>query len=288
MKSKDTFFSSKPSINCSGRLLSFERPRVMGILNITPDSFYTGSRNMAAERIHEQAEKMLEEGASILDVGAVSTRPGAEEISVFQELERLGPALENLRKFCPQAIISVDTYRSVVARSVVSDYNVNIINDISGGQMDSDMFATIAKLKVPYILMHTRGTPANMQKKTQYNDLLREILLYFSERINSLNRLGVNDIIIDPGFGFAKNTEQNFDILGSLGAFHILEKPLLVGVSRKSMIYKSLKINASDALNGSTALHAVAIMGGANILRVHDVKEAVEVVGLLEKLLQNE
>jgi len=285
MKSKDTFFSSKPCINCGGRLLSFERPQVMGILNITPDSFYSDSRQMSAEHIREQAGKMIKEGAAILDVGAVSSRPGSKAIPESEELNRLCPALNNLRKHYPDALISVDTFRSAVARKVVKEYGVDIINDISGGQMDEAMFETVAELQVPYVLMHMKGTPENMQNNTQYDYLVQEMLLYFSEKINRLNRLGVNDIIIDPGFGFAKNSSQNFEILGSLDSFHILEKPLMVGVSRKSMIYKTLDISASDALNGSTALHAVALMCGANILRVHDVQEAVEVVRLLEMLL---
>jgi dihydropteroate synthase len=287
MRSKDTFFSSKPSLNCRGRLLSFDHPRVMGIINITPDSFYPESRKMKIEAILELAGRMLDEGASILDVGAISTRPGAEPLSEEQELDRLRPALKNLRNHYPEAIISVDTYRSSIARITVEEYNVDIINDISGGQLDGNMFSTIAKLQVPYILMHMKGSPENMQKHTIYNDLLGDILKYFSEKINLLNSLGVNDIIIDPGFGFAKTIEQNYEILGKLNIFRLLEKNILVGISRKSMIYKTLGISSSDSLNGSTALHAVALINGASILRVHDVHEAVEVVKLLEKLEGN-
>ena len=276
--------SYKPSLNCRGSLLSFERPLVMGILNITPDSFYSGSRNNRADSIRELAGRMLDDGASMLDVGAVSSRPGAKEISEEQERERLRPALETIRDAYPEALISVDTYRSGVARRVVNDYQVDMINDISGGQMDKDMFDTIADLQVPYVLMHMKGTPENMQQHTQYKDLLKEILQFFSVKINTLNSMGVNDIIIDPGFGFAKTAEQNYEILRRLDGFHILELPLLVGLSRKSMIYKTLGINASEALNGTTALHTVAVLLGANILRVHDVREAVEVIKLIENL----
>ncbi len=284
MRPKDTFFSIKPSLNCRGRILTFERPRVMGILNITPDSFYRESRISNTDSIREQAGRMLREGASILDIGAVSTRPGAGEISVKQELDRLRPALETIRKAYPEAILSVDTYRSEIARRVVEDYAVDMINDVSGGQMDGDMFGTIADLQVPYILMHMKGKPADMQKHALYKDVVKEILAYFSAGVAALNSLGVNDLIIDPGFGFAKTIKQNYEILGRLDAFHMLELPLLVGISRKSMIYKTLGISASEALNGSTALHTIALMMGANIIRVHDVREAMETIVLLENL----
>lgn len=256
----------------------------MGILNITPDSFYRESRISNTDSIREQAGRMLREGASILDIGAVSTRPGAGEISVKQELDRLRPALETIRKAYPEAILSVDTYRSEIARRVVEDYAVDMINDVSGGQMDGDMFGTIADLQVPYILMHMKGKPADMQKHALYKDVVKEILAYFSAGVAALNSLGVNDLIIDPGFGFAKTIKQNYEILGRLDAFHMLELPLLVGISRKSMIYKTLGISASEALNGSTALHTIALMMGANIIRVHDVREAMETIVLLENL----
>ena len=284
MHFKDTFFSYKPSINCRGSLLSFDRPLIMGILNITPDSFYGGSRHTGTDTIRDLAGRMLEEGASILDVGAVSTRPGAKSVSGDQEMERLKPALETIRKSYPGAVISVDTYRSGVARKVVNDYQVDMVNDISGGQMDRDMFETIAELQVPYVLMHMRGKPENMQEHTEYKNLLKELLKYFSEKISILNTIGVNDIIIDPGFGFAKTVEQNFEILGKLDAFHIFNLPLMVGLSRKSLIYKTLGVSPSEALNGTTALHTVAVLKGANILRVHDVSEAAQVVRLLDNL----
>ena len=281
---KDTFFSYKPSINCGGSLLTFDRPLIMGIMNITPDSFYGGSRLGDTDRIREAAGRMLDDGASILDVGAVSTRPGAKEISEDQEMERLKPALETLRNSYPGAVISVDTTRSGVARKVVNEYQVDMINDISGGQTDQGMLETIAELKVPYVVMHMRGKPENMQEHTNYSNLLRELLKYFSERISILNTIGVNDIIIDPGFGFSKTVEQNFEILERLDAFHIFNLPVLVGLSRKSLIYKTLGISPAEALNGTTALHTVAVLKGASILRVHDVYEAAQVVKLLDNL----
>jgi len=284
MRSKDTFFSSKASINCGGRLLSFEHPLVMGILNITPDSFFSGSRKMLVHEVKNLAGQMLGEGASILDIGAVSTRPGSKPVSGKVELERLAPVLESLRSSFPDVILSVDTYRADVARKVVAEYSVDIINDISGGSLDERMFDTIAELQVPYILMHMRGTPENMQQHTSYDNLLIEIRKYFSQRIKTLQELGVNDIIIDPGFGFAKTRDQNFELLSSLESFLVFGKPVLAGISRKSMIYKTLGVSASEALTGSTALHAVALLKGASLLRVHDVREAVEVVRLIEKM----
>jgi dihydropteroate synthase len=286
MDFKDTFFSDKQSLNCRGRLVHFTPPLIMGILNITPDSFYSGSRNTDPAGICEEAAKMLEEGAGILDVGAYSSRPGAREISEEAELTRLDGALTAIRKTFPEVLLSVDTFRSVVARRVVENFGVDMINDISGGDLDKDMYPTIAGLGVTYIIMHMRGNPANMQKHTRYDDVVTEIIRDFSNKTGRLNRLGVNDIIIDPGFGFAKTAEQNFEILNKLESFHIFKQPLMVGISRKSMIYRSLECSPEEALNGSTVLHTIALMKGASILRVHDVREAQEAIQLVGKTLE--
>ena len=286
MNFKDTFFSHKQSVNCRGRLLQFDPALIMGILNITPDSFYAGSRNTDSGKIREKAAEMIEQGASILDVGAYSSRPGAEDISEKEELSRLEKALSAIRDSCPRALVSVDTFRSQVARRVVEDFGVDMINDISGGDLDSKMFPTIADLQVPYIIMHMKGSPSNMQKHAIYTDVLKEIIAYFSDKINRLNRLGVNDIIIDPGFGFAKTIGHNFEILRQLEAFHIFDQPLMAGISRKSMIQKTLDCSSADALNGTTVLHTIALMKGANILRVHDIREAREAVLLVERCME--
>jgi len=285
MVSKDTFFSNKQSLNCRGRLLDFNTALVMGILNITPDSFYAGSRNTDPGKILEKAAEMIAQGADILDVGAYSSRPGAENVSEKEELLRLEAALKVIRSSFPDALLSVDTFRSAIARRVVKEFEVDMINDISGGDLDGEMFPTIADIQVPYIIMHMKGEPANMQEHAVYKDVVREIIRDFSEKINRLNRLGINDIIIDPGFGFAKTVDQNFDILRQLDAFHIFKQPLMAGISRKSMIYKTLEYEPEDALNGSTVLHTIALLKGANILRVHDVREAREAVLLVSKTL---
>ena len=283
MSPKDTFFSHKQSLICGGRILHFRQPLIMGILNITPDSFYHGSRLMDTEDILKSVSEMISEGADILDVGAYSSRPGSDGIPAEEEMQRLETALEIIRKTHPDILISVDTFRPEIASRVVNDFNVNMINDISGGDMDTGMYDTVAGLQVPYVMMHMKGKPSDMQEHADYADVVKEIILGFSEKLGQLNKLGVNDIIIDPGFGFAKTIEHNYQILKQLEAFHIFSQPLMVGISRKSMIYQILGTPPSEALNGSTVLHTIALMKGANILRVHDVKEACETIRLFGK-----
>jgi dihydropteroate synthase len=270
-------------INIRGKLFSFEKPIVMGIVNITPDSFYEESRHQTVAGIVAKTEQMIEDGASIIDVGAYSSRPGAVHISENEEIQRLEKAVEAIRNRFPQCIISIDTFRSEVARIMVENFSADIINDISGGTLDNNMFATIGRLKVPYILMHMKGTPQNMQSNTNYErDIVDEINIYFSKKIRELTEHGVNDIILDPGFGFAKNADQNFTILNRLHEMQIHNLPILAGLSRKSMIYKTLNTTPANSLNGTTALNTIALERGANILRVHDVKEAVEIIKLVE------
>jgi dihydropteroate synthase len=273
----------KMTINCKGELIDFEEPKIMGILNITPDSFYDGGKYKDEKSILTQVEKMLTEGATFIDVGAYSSRPGAEAVSEADEIARILPIVELLIEKFPEILLSVDTFRSVVAKNCV-DAGAAIINDISAGKQDDQMLATIAKLKVPYIMMHMRGTPQNMQKQTVYKELLTDILYYFSERVAAARALGIHDMIIDPGFGFAKTTAQNYELLQNIELFQTLNLPILAGLSRKSMIYKALESDAQNALNGTTALHMVALSNGANILRVHDVKEAIECVTLYQNL----
>lgn len=285
MSPKDTFFSHKQSIDFGGRIIDFRQPLIMGILNITPDSFYQESRLTDPELILNSASEMISEGADILDIGAYSSRPGSEGIPAEEEMRRLEMALVAIRKSHPDILLSVDTFRQEIASRVVKNFNVNMINDISGGDMDPGMFETVADLQVPYIMMHMKGTPSDMQEHAAYDDVVKEIIHHFSMKLQHLNKLGVNDIIIDPGFGFAKTIEHNFQILKQLDAFHIFNQPLMVGVSRKSMIYQVLETHPSEALNGSTVLHTMALMKGASILRVHDVKEARETVRLVAKTL---
>lgn len=267
-------------INVNGRLMDLSCPQVMGILNVTPDSFYAGSRKQTEEEIAARAQQILAEGGSIIDIGAYSSRSNAEHISAEEEMKRLRNGLEIIGREHPDAILSVDTFRADVARMCVEEYGVAIVNDIAAGNMDSEMFSTIARLGVPYIMMHMQGTPQNMQQHPHYEDVLREVLYYFSEKVQRLRDMGVKDIILDPGFGFGKTIEHNYELLNQMEEFAIFELPLLVGVSRKSMIYKLLGITPEEALNGTTVLHTIALMKGANILRVHDVKEAVEAVRL--------
>jgi dihydropteroate synthase len=279
---KDTFFQKKLTINAGGKLIDLSVPKVMGVINITPDSFYSGSRKPGVEEALRQAEKMLAEGADFLDIGAYSSRPGADDISAEEETGRLLPVVEAISSKFPEAIISVDTFRAEVADAAVKA-GAHIINDISGGQLDEKMFATVAKLKVPYILMHMKGTPQNMNQMAKYDDIFTEVLDYFAQKIHQLKHLGVHDVIIDPGFGFAKMSEHSYALMSRLQEFAILELPVLVGVSRKRMIYKLLGGGtAEDALNGTTALNAIALTKGANILRVHDVKEAVETIKIFQ------
>ncbi len=274
---KDTFFRKKETINAGGKLIDLSIPKVMGIINITPDSFYAGSRKPLLNDALLQANKMLTDGADFLDIGAYSSRPGAEDISVQEETDRLLPVIELIAANHPEAIISVDTFRSPVAEAAIKA-GAHIINDISGGQLDQDMFATVAKLKVPYVLMHMKGTPQNMNQLARYDDIFIEVLDYFATRYHQLKQLAVHDVILDPGFGFAKMPDQSYALMNRLQDFSILELPVLAGISRKRMIYKVTGGTAEDALNATTALNTIALMKGVNILRVHDVKEAVEAI----------
>lgn len=274
----------KKTLNIAGKLLDLSTPQVMGILNVTPDSFFSGSRVLQIEDAYKKADKMLSEGASMLDIGGHSTRPGADAVSEEEELNRVLPVVEMLRKRFPEAIISIDSFRASVARKSI-EAGAHIINDIAGGNLDPLMFEAVAELNVPYILMHSRGTPQTMKELNQYDDLVTDVLRELQAKIYQLRQLGVKDIVADMGFGFAKNADQNYVLLRELQAFEALGVPLLVGVSRKSMIWRKLDITPDQSLNGTTALNTVAILNGANILRVHDVKEAIEVVKLV-RLLQ--
>ena len=272
------------SININGELLDLSTPLVMGILNITPDSFYPGSRKQSEREIVGRVRQILDEGGIIVDIGGQSTTPASTRISAREELKRLEPALKLIRKEFPDTILSIDTFYSEVAGPAVEKYGVNIINDISGGQIDDNMFETVARLNVPYILMHMRGIPQTMQQHTRYDNLVQDILYYFSEKIAKLNLLGVNDIIIDPGFGFSKTTDQNYQLMAYLKYFNIFDVPILAGISRKSMIYRLLGCTPQESLNGTSVLNTFALLSGANILRVHDVKEAVECVKIVQKI----
>lgn len=269
----------KMTINCKGHLLDLTSPKVMGILNVTPDSFYDGGRYNNEFDILTKVENMLNQGATFIDVGAYSSRPKAEHITEEVELQRIVPIIELLTKSFPDILLSIDTFRSRIAKTCV-EVGACMINDISAGKLDDNMLPTVAKLQVPYIMMHMQGTPQTMQRLTHYDHLVKDILFYFSERLAAARALGIIDIIVDPGFGFAKTISQNFELLNNLDLLKILELPILVGLSRKSMIHKSLGISANEALNGTTVLNTVALQKGANILRVHDVKEAVECIQL--------
>ncbi|MDR0231269.1 MAG: dihydropteroate synthase [Dysgonamonadaceae bacterium] len=268
------------AINIKGSLMDFSTPKVMGILNITPDSFFEGSRKQTEEEIRKRITQIIEEGADIIDIGGYSSRPNAAFVSEEEEMQRLDYALSILFEMYPDAVVSVDTFRSEVARKCVEKYGVAIINDISAGNLDDKMFDVVAGLKVPYIIMHMQGTPQTMMQYTTYNNLIQDIFLYFSEKINQLHRMGVNDIIIDPGFGFSKTTNQNYQLMNSLEIFCTFELPILVGISRKRMIRNILNCSPEESLNGTTVLNTLALTKKANILRVHDVKEAVEAVKL--------
>lgn len=278
---------SSKYINVNGSLLDLSVPCVMGILNITPDSFYAGSRMQTEAEIIARAQQILDEGAGIIDIGAYSSRPNAENVSPHEEMERLRMGLEILRKTHPGAVISVDTFRADVARMCVEEYGVAIINDIAAGEMDADMFRTVAELNIPYIMMHMQGTPQNMQRHPHYDNLLKEVFLYFAQKVQQLRDMGMKDIILDPGFGFGKTVEHNYELLAHLEEFRIFELPLLVGVSRKSMIYRLLGNTPQDALNGTTVLDTICLLKGADILRVHDVREAVETVKIVEAMRTN-
>ena len=278
---------SSKYINVNGSLLDLSVPCVMGILNITPDSFYAGSRMQTEAEITARAQQILDEGAGIIDIGAYSSRPNAENVSPHEEMGRLRMGLEILRRTQPGAVISVDTFRADVARMCVEEYGVAIINDIAAGEMDADMFRTVAELNVPYIMMHMQGTPQNMQQHPHYDNLLKEVFLYFAQKVQQLRDMGMKDIILDPGFGFGKTVEHNYELLAHLEEFRIFELPLLVGVSRKSMIYRLLGNTPQDALNGTTVLDTICLLKGADILRVHDVREAVETVKIVEAMRRN-
>jgi dihydropteroate synthase len=280
---KDTFFHKKTTLNAGGKLIDLSTPKVMGIINLTPDSFYADSRQPAVADALQQAEKMLAAGAAFLDLGAYSSRPGADDISVQEETDRLLPVVEAIVTNFPEAVLSIDTFRASVAETAVKA-GAHLINDISGGQLDADMFATVARLQVPYILMHMKGDPKTMQSLATYDDVFNEVLDYFTDRYQQLKQLGVNDVIIDPGFGFAKKPEHGYALLSRLEEFNNLGLPILVGVSRKKMIYGLLGGTAADALNGTTVLNTIALTKGANILRVHDVKEAVEAVKIWKEV----
>jgi dihydropteroate synthase len=270
--------------NIKGELMDFSLPKVMGILNITPDSFFEGSRKQTEKEITERVVQLIEEGADIIDIGGYSSRPSAVYVDEKEEISRLERGLKILFREAPDAIVSVDTFRSEVARRCVEDWGVAIINDISAGELDEKMFDTVARLQVPYTIMHMQGSPQTMMEFTQYENLMRDILLYFAEKVNCLHQKGVNDIWIDPGFGFSKTTVQNYEILEKLDEFQIFELPVLVGFSRKTMIREVIGASPAESLNGTTALNMFSLTKGAHILRVHDVKEAVQTVKLYNKI----
>lgn len=282
---KDTLFPTKITLNCQGKCIDLSQPVIMGILNLTPDSFFAGSRQwqLAPEVLLETATKMLDDGALFLDLGAYSTRPGAQDISVAEEIDRLLPVVEYLRKQLPDALLSVDTFRSKVAEKALLA-GAHLVNDVSGGTLDPEMFSTVAQFKVPYVLMHMRGTPQTMQQHTAYNQLLPEVIAELLNKARELHQLGVSDVILDPGFGFAKTIDQNFELLRQLDQLVHYGYPVLAGLSRKSMVYRTLKGTADTALNGTTVLNTIALSKGARILRVHDVKPAAEAIQLWKKL----
>jgi len=271
------------TINCKGQLIDLKTPKVMGILNVTPNSFFDGGKFKNRSEMLSQVSKMLHDGATFIDVGAYSSKPSAEYVSEEEELQRIIPIINLILEYYPETLVSVDTFRNEVARICIEN-GAAMINDISAGNLDDKMLETIAKYNVPYIMMHMRGTPETMQSMTTYDNIVKEILFYFSEKVAKARSYGINDLIVDPGFGFAKTLEQNYEVLQKLELFEILELPLLVGFSRKSMIYKALNSSAEEALNGTTVLNSIALTKGAKILRVHDVKEAMECVTLFNKI----
>ena len=271
------------TINCKGNLIDLSTPKVMGVINLTPDSFYDGGKLTSEKEILLQANKMLQEGATFLDLGAYSSRPGAQFVSEKEEIHRLLPVIKILLNEFPETLLSIDTFRSNVANESIYA-GASLINDISAGTLDDHMFKIIAQHQVPYVMMHMRGTPETMMQNTDYTDLTKEVIYYFSERIAKARSFGINDLIVDPGFGFSKTLDQNYDLFNDLELFRYLNAPLLIGISRKSMIQKKIKTTAADSLNGTTALHAIAIQKGVSILRVHDAKEAFETINLLQNL----
>ncbi len=278
----EMIFARKNTLNLGGRLINLDQPKVMGILNVTPDSFFDGGKYENKEGLISQIEKLMQDGTDFIDIGGYSSRPGADFVTEEEEIKRISPAIQEIVNRFPEVIISIDTFRSEVAKIAI-DLGATIINDITGGEGDPLMFETVAKLNVPYIIMHMKGNPKNMQQLTGYDNLREEIFNYFHNKVKALNTLGVYDIILDPGFGFAKTLDQNYELLGKLDYFNMLNLPILIGISRKSMIYKQLGISADKALNGTSALHTIALMQGASILRAHDVKEAKEVITLFQK-----
>ena len=271
------------TINCKGNLIDLSTPKVMGVMNLTPDSFYDGGKLTSKKEILLQANKMLKEGATFLDLGAYSSRPGAQFVSEKEEIHRLLPVIKILLDEFPETLLSIDTFRSNVANESIYA-GASLINDISAGTLDDHMFKIIAQHQVPYVMMHMRGTPETMMQNTDYKDLTKEVIYYFSKRINKARSFGINDLIVDPGFGFSKTLDQNYELFNDLELFRHLNVPLLIGISRKSMIQKKIKTTAANSLNGTTALHAIAIQKGVSILRVHDVKEAFETINLLQNL----
>lgn len=280
---KDKVFYRKHTLNVGGKILDLAIPKVMGILNVTPDSFYDGGKNSQPELIIEKVAEMIADGASILDLGGYSSRPNAVHISNQEEIDRVVPAIQLIKKEFPNSIVSIDTFRAKVAQKAI-DAGADMINDISGGELDPEMFQTVAKNKVPYVLMHMKGTPQNMQSFSNYESIHAEILDYFQKKLYKLHDIGASDIVLDVGIGFAKTLDQNFDLLDKLKVFESLSCPILVGISRKSLIYNTLECSANDSLNGTTALNMVALQNGANIIRVHDVKQAFETVKLNSKI----
>lgn len=274
------------SINVNGKLIDLAEPQVMGILNVTPDSFYSGSRKQTEEDIRNRVKQIIDEGGQMIDIGAYSSRSGADDVSTQEEMARLRHGMKIVNEMAPDMPVSVDTFRADVAKMCVEELGVGIINDISGGELDKRMFETVAKLGVPYILMHMKGTPQTMQQAPHYDDLMKEIMLYFAEKIQKLRDLGQKDIILDPGYGFAKTIEHNYELLAHQEMLHVFELPLLVGISRKSMIFRLLGSSPEESLNGTSVLNTIALQKGASILRVHDVKECVEVVKIV-KMMEN-
>lgn len=286
MNPKDTLFSRNHSMKIKGQLIDFSVPKVMGVLNVTPDSFYDGGRYTAEKKIASKVEKMILEGADFIDVGAYSSRPGAAIISYKEEVRRLSETINVLKSRFPAIIISIDTFRSGIARKMVEEYEADMINDISAGDMDKEMFSTIADLQIPYVMMHMQGTPQTMQKNPKYENIVKDIITVFAGKVEELKLLGVDDVILDPGFGFGKTLDHNYKLMNGLGLFAVLNKPIMVGVSRKSMIGKLLGCTPDEALNGTVVLNTVALMKGIDILRVHDVKEAIEAIKIVTKLEQ--
>ncbi|HKL31950.1 MAG TPA: dihydropteroate synthase [Tangfeifania sp.] len=283
-QSAGKFLKRKNSINLGGELYDFSNPVIMGVINVTPDSFYNGGKMEDEKVMLSAVEKMMNDGATFIDVGAVSTRPGATMVSTKEELGRLLPAIHAIRKQFPEVPLSIDTFRSWVAVRVIDEIGPIIVNDISGGSLDSKMFETVGKMNVPYILTHILGTPRTMQEKPEYDDVVREVSTWLSDRVKKLNKLGVKDVIIDPGFGFGKNLQHNYDLLNRLDSFKVFQLPVMVGLSRKSMIWKLLSTVPEEALNGTSVANMMALLGGADILRVHDVKEAMEAIKIFEAL----